>query len=78
MAALRRLLGKWGLIIALLALPAYYGVRDLTHGYGAGFVAGHHVVQHERRLRGEGRCTRQHEARAEEIAATLRERCRSI
>lgn len=40
---------------------------------------GHHVVQHERRLRGaRAMRTRQHEARAEEIAATLRERCRSI
>lgn len=40
---------------------------------------GHHVVQHERRLRGERAMrTRAHEARAEEIAATLRERCRSI
>jgi len=47
LAALRRFVGKWGLIIALLALPVYYGVRDLTHGYGAGFVAGHHVIQHD-------------------------------
>src|SRR5204863_4728359 len=47
LAALRQFFGKWGLVLALLALPAYYGVRDLTHGYGAGFVAGHHVVQHD-------------------------------
>ena len=40
---------------------------------------GHHVVQHERRLRGERAMrTREHEARAEEIAATLRERCPAI
>ena len=40
---------------------------------------GHHVVQHERRLRGQRAMrTREHEARAEEIAATLREQCRSI
>jgi hypothetical protein len=40
---------------------------------------GHHVVQHERRLRGaRAMRTREHEARAEEIAGTLRERCRSI
>jgi hypothetical protein len=40
---------------------------------------GHHVVQHERRLRGERAMrTREHEARAEQIAATLRERCQSI
>lgn len=40
---------------------------------------GHHVVQHERRLRGDRAMrTREHEARAEEIAATLRERCQSI
>jgi branched-chain amino acid transport system permease protein len=47
LAALRRLLGRWGLVVALAALPAYYGVRDLTHGYGAGFQAGHHVIRHD-------------------------------
>ena len=36
---------------------------------------GHHVVQHERRLKGErGARTREHEARAEAIAAELRDR----
>lgn len=35
---------------------------------------GHHVLQHERRLRGErGARTREHEARAEVVAARLRE-----
>jgi branched-chain amino acid transport system permease protein len=47
LAALRRYIGRWGLIIALLALPVYYGVRDLTHGYSAGFVGGHEVIQHD-------------------------------
>jgi len=38
---------------------------------------GHHVLQHERRLRGErGARTREHEARAEAIAAQLRSRLR--
>ena len=36
---------------------------------------GHHILQHERRLRGaRGARTRDHEARAEEIAALLRDR----
>jgi branched-chain amino acid transport system permease protein len=47
LAALRRYIGRWGLIVALLALPIYYGVRDLTHGYQAGFTAGHPVVHHD-------------------------------
>ena len=46
--ALRRYIGRWGLIVALLALPAYYGVRDLTHGYQVGYnAAGHAVVRHD-------------------------------
>jgi branched-chain amino acid transport system permease protein len=45
--ALRRWFGRWGLIIALLALPVYYGIHDLTTGYSAGFVAGHHVVRYD-------------------------------
>ena len=42
-------------------------------GYVLAHELGHHVLQHERRLRGEraGR-TREHEARAEAIAARLR------
>ncbi|MBV9192690.1 MAG: branched-chain amino acid ABC transporter permease [Solirubrobacterales bacterium] len=47
LAALRRYVGRWGLIVALAALPIYYGVRDLTHGYEAGLVAGHPVIQHD-------------------------------
>jgi branched-chain amino acid transport system permease protein len=47
LASLRRYVGRWGLIVALAALPLYYGLRDLTVGYGAGFVAGHHVVRHD-------------------------------
>ena len=31
----------------MLALPVYYGIRDLTHGYQAGVIAGHAVVQHD-------------------------------
>ena len=55
------------------ALRRFMLVHVLAHELG------HHVVQHERRLRGERAMrTREHEARAEEIAATLRERCRSI
>ena len=47
LAAVRRASGRWGLIVALLALPIYYGIRDLTHGYQAGVVAGHAVVHHD-------------------------------
>jgi branched-chain amino acid transport system permease protein len=47
LAAVRRWVGRWGLIVALLALPIYYGIRDLTHGYQAGAVAGHPVIQHD-------------------------------
>jgi branched-chain amino acid transport system permease protein len=46
-AAIRRASGRWGLIVALLALPIYYGIRDLVHGYQAGIVAGHPVVHHD-------------------------------
>jgi branched-chain amino acid transport system permease protein len=52
LAAVRRLLGRWGLVVALAALPIYYGVRDLTHGYAAGVVAGHPVVHHDLSLLG--------------------------
>jgi branched-chain amino acid transport system permease protein len=47
LVALRRFSGRWGLVVALLVLPIYYGVRDLTHGYQAGVVAGHPVVAHD-------------------------------
>src|SRR5947209_12840456 len=47
LAAVREAVGRWGLIVALAALPIYYGIRDLVHGYQAGFVAGHAVFQHD-------------------------------
>jgi branched-chain amino acid transport system permease protein len=47
LAAVRRFLERYGLIIALAALPVYYGVRDLTVGYPAGFAGGHAIVQHD-------------------------------
>ena len=37
LAAVRRYLGRWGLIAALAALPVYYGISDLVNGYPAGF-----------------------------------------
>ena len=30
-----REVGRWGLIVALVALPVYYGLRDLVPGYFA-------------------------------------------
>jgi len=47
LAAVRKFVGRWGLIVALAALPIYYGIRDLVHGYPAGFVAGHQVIRHD-------------------------------
>jgi len=48
-------------------------LRRFMLGYGLAHELGHHVIQHERRLRGErGARTREHEARAEAIAARLR------
>jgi branched-chain amino acid transport system permease protein len=47
LVAVRRYVGRWGLLVALAALPIYYGIRDLTHGYSAGIVAGHVVIHHD-------------------------------
>jgi branched-chain amino acid transport system permease protein len=47
LAALRRYLGRWGLIATLAILPVYYAIRDLTHGYEAGFVHGHLIIHHD-------------------------------
>jgi branched-chain amino acid transport system permease protein len=47
LALLRRYVGRWGLIAALALLPVYYAIRDLTHGYEAGFVHGHVVIHHD-------------------------------
>ena len=42
----RRYLDRYGLIVALAALPVYYAVKDLTSGYPA-FVNGRAVVHHD-------------------------------
>jgi branched-chain amino acid transport system permease protein len=44
LATVRRYLGRWGLVIALAALPLYFGVHDLVSGYTA--VVGTHTVVH--------------------------------
>jgi branched-chain amino acid transport system permease protein len=44
--AVRRAVGRWGLIVALAALPVYYAVHDLVSGYG-GYVNGHHILTHD-------------------------------
>ena len=36
LAAVRRYVGRWGLIVALAALPIFYGVHDLVSGYQVG------------------------------------------
>ncbi|MFN7973000.1 MAG: hypothetical protein U0166_11730 [Acidobacteriota bacterium] len=52
-------------------------LRRFMLGYVLAHELGHHVLQHERRLRGErGARTREHEARAEILAARLRARLR--
>jgi branched-chain amino acid transport system permease protein len=45
-AAVRRALGRWGLLVALALGPVFYGVKDLTTGY-KGYVNGHTVVHHD-------------------------------
>jgi branched-chain amino acid transport system permease protein len=52
LAALRRYVGRWGLIVALAALPVFYGIHDLTHGYNAGTLNGHPIVRHDLSLLG--------------------------
>ncbi len=47
LAALRRNLGLYVLILALLALPVYYGIHDLVVGYQVGIVNGHAVIHHD-------------------------------
>ena len=45
---LRKKVGSWGLIIALVALPLYYTIHDLTAGYQAGFNAhGAPIIHHD-------------------------------
>ena len=43
---LRRAIGRWGLIVALLVLPVVYGIQDLTSGY-PGFAHGHGATAHD-------------------------------
>jgi branched-chain amino acid transport system permease protein len=53
LAALRRYVGRWGLIIALAALPAYYGIHDLITGYQVGLNAhGQPIYHHDLSLLG--------------------------
>jgi branched-chain amino acid transport system permease protein len=52
LAVVRRLFGRWGLIVALIALPAYYGIHDLTHGYAVAVGHGHRAVRHDLTLLG--------------------------
>src|SRR6201993_5095673 len=47
LAALRRYGGRWGLIVALAALPVYYGATDLLNGHQGAVVAGHPVIHHD-------------------------------
>ena len=44
---LRTYVGRWGLIVALAAMPVYYGLHDLIAGYHAAGAAGHIVTRHD-------------------------------
>jgi branched-chain amino acid transport system permease protein len=44
--AVRRAVGRWGLIVFLAALPVMYAVLDLVNGY-AGFAHGHATTTHD-------------------------------
>jgi branched-chain amino acid transport system permease protein len=44
--------GRYGLIAALAALPIFYLIHDLTHGYVVGVVHGHQVIHHDLSLLG--------------------------
>jgi branched-chain amino acid transport system permease protein len=48
----RKVAGRWGLLAALAALPAYYGIHDLTHGYVSGYSHGRPVTAHDLSLLG--------------------------
>jgi branched-chain amino acid transport system permease protein len=52
LAVVRRVAGRWGLPVALAALPVYYGLHDLLHGYQAGLSHGHPVIHHDLSLLG--------------------------
>ena len=45
--ALRQHVGRWGLWIALAALPVYFGIHDLTHGYQAAAAHGTTATRHD-------------------------------
>jgi len=47
LALLRRYVGRWGLYVALAALPVYYGVHDLSHGYAVGVAHGQPLMRHD-------------------------------
>jgi len=48
LVAVRHYAGRWGLIVALAALPIFYGIHDLTTGYQAGLTAaGHPIIRHD-------------------------------
>jgi branched-chain amino acid transport system permease protein len=44
--ALRRALGRWGLVLALAVMPVYYGIHDLSSGY-SGFANGRGTTTHD-------------------------------
>ena len=46
LAPVRRVIGRWGLIVALAALPVVYAIHDLITGY-PGFVHGHTIAIHD-------------------------------
>ena len=45
--ALRRHVGRWGLWVALAALPVYFAIHDLTHGYQSLAAHGTTATRHD-------------------------------
>jgi len=73
----RALLASAGADVSIPGVVTWPGdtLRRFMLGHVLAHELGHHMLQHERRLRGErGARTREHEARADLIAARLRDR----
>jgi hypothetical protein len=73
----RAWLASAGADVAVAGVVGWPGdsLRRFMLGHVLAHEIGHHIIQHERRLRGERAArTRDHEARAEVIATRLRER----
>ncbi len=46
-AVLRAHAGAWSLIAVIVALPIFYGIKDLSSGYQAGVMGSHAIINHD-------------------------------